>query len=117
MLVNRLLSMPSSGADMSEKKAPQPYFARITSRLGWAALVLWPGLTLLQLTLFWMSRSYRESTAAASAAVWAEGSIWAGGVPVFGLFTLVGILCALAWGGCWTWRLAAWFRRHTGGAR
>lgn len=60
---------------MSEPKATQP---RITLRLGWAALALWLGMTVLQLALFGMSSSYRESAAAVSA----------------------------GWGGCWAWRLA-----------
>lgn len=90
--------------------------ARITRRLGWAALILWPGMTTLQLVLMWTSSSYRESSAAAFYAIRSSGNALASGVPWFWLFAQLGGLCALAWVGCWTWRIVLYVRRRAGGA-
>lgn len=62
---------------MSDKKAlqPRPRLAWIMSRLGWAALALWPGMTVLQLSRVG-SRRIGGSPNPGQHLGWRSASVW-----------------------------------------
>lgn len=104
--------MKNLGEFMTDKNAR---LARITRRLGWAAVILWPGLTTVQLALFSLSSSYRESAQTALYTIKVSGNPLAAGIPWFWLFAQIGGLCAFGWIGCWAWRIVRYVRRRAAG--